>query len=294
MSDSTASNGPSPRPAPPFPGRPIPYPGRSDEMQPRPDHGEASYTGSGKLSGKVALITGGDSGIGRAVAIAYAREGADVALSYLDEHDDAQDTAAWVEKAGRRALLLPGDVADAGHCAALVEKTVAEFGRLDVVVNNAAVQVLADDLEGIAIADWDRQYAVNVHAMFYILKAASPHLKPGASIIATSSVNAKVPVAQQLAYSSTKAALCNMVANLAQILGKRGIRANAVLPGPIWTPLIPATMYTEQVEGFGSKTPAGRPGQPAELAPAYVMLASDEASYVNGAMVAVTGGMVTI
>ena len=288
------SDAASPRPAPPFAAKPIPYPGRSSEMQPPPDHGEHSYVGSGQLTGKVALITGGDSGIGRAVAIAYAREGADVALAYLDEHDDARDTAAWIEKAGRRALLLPGDVSDAGHCAALVERTVAEFGKLDVFVNNAAVQVLADDLDGIEIADWDRQYAVNVHAMFYILKAASPHLKPGASIIATSSVNAKNPVEQQLAYSSTKAALCNMVANLAKILGKRGIRANAVLPGPIWTPLIPATMYTSQVESFGSMTPAGRPGQPAELAPPYVMLASDAASYINGAMIAVTGGMVTI
>lgn len=281
-------------PKPPFQQPPIPYPGRSAEMNPKPDHGEESYTGSGKLTGKVALITGGDSGIGRAVAIAYAREGADIALSYLDEHDDARDTAAWVEKAGRRVVLLPGDVADHRHCAGLVEKTVSELGRLDVVVNNAAVQVLADSLEEIEIADWDRQYAVNVHAMFYILKAASPHLKEGASIINSSSVNAKNPVMQQLAYSSTKAAIANMTTNLAQILGPRGIRANAVLPGPIWTPLIPATMYREQVESFGSKTPLGRPGQPAELAPAYVLLASDEASYMSGAMVAVTGGMVTL
>jgi len=279
---------------PPFPQPPIAYPGRSGEMNPKPDHGEESYRGSGKLTGKVALITGGDSGIGRAVAIAYAREGADIALSYLDEHEDARDTAAWVEKAGRRVVLLPGDVADHRHCADLVEKTVSEFGRLDIVVNNAAYQKLADTIEDIEIADWDRQYAVNVHAMFYILKAASPHLKAGASIVNTASVNAKTPVEQQLAYSSTKAAIANMTTNLARILGSRGIRANAVLPGPIWTPLIPATMYTEQVETFGSQTPLGRPGQPAELAGAYVLLASDEGSYMSGAMIAVTGGMVTL
>lgn len=281
-------------PKPPFPQPPIPYPGRSAEMTPKPDHGEESYRGSGKLTGKVALITGGDSGIGRAVAIAYAREGADIALSYLDEHDDARDTAAWVERAGRRVVLLPGDVADHRHCAALVDKTVSELGRLDIVVNNAAFQKLADTLEEIEIADWDRHYAVNVHAMFYILKAASPYLKAGASIINTASVNAKTPVEQQLAYSSTKAAITNMTANLARILGARGIRANAVLPGPIWTPLIPSTMYTEQVEKFGSMTPAGRPGQPAELAGAYVLLASDGGSYMSGAMIAVTGGMVTL
>jgi len=279
---------------PPFPQPPIAYPGRSGEMNPKPDHGEESYRGSGKLTGKVALITGGDSGIGRAVAIAYAREGADIALSYLDEHEDARDTAAWVEKAGRRVVLLPGDVADHRHCADLVEKTISEFGRLDIVVNNAAYQKLADTIEDIEIADWDRQYAVNVHAMFYILKAASPHLKAGASIVNTASVNAKNPVEQQLAYSSTKAAIANMTTNLARILGSRGIRANAVLPGPIWTPLIPATMYTEQVETFGSQTPLGRPGQPAELAGAYVLLASDEGSYMSGAMIAVTGGMVTL
>ncbi|SFG69355.1 SDR family oxidoreductase [Methylobacterium gossipiicola] len=281
-------------PKPPFPQPPIPYPGASHAMNPKPDHGEETYQGSGKLTGKVALITGGDSGIGRAVAIAYAREGADIALSYLDEHEDAKDTAAWVEKAGRRVVLLPGDVADHRHCASLVDKTVSDLGRLDIVVNNAAFQKLADSLDDIEIADWDRHYAVNVHAMFYILKAASPHLKAGASIINTASVNAKTPVEQQLAYSSTKAAITNMTANLARILGKRGIRANAVLPGPIWTPLIPSTMYTEQVETFGSQTPMGRPGQPAELAPAYVLLASDGASYMSGAMIAVTGGMVTI
>ena len=281
-------------PKPPFPQPPIPYPGESRDMSPKPDHGEETYRGSGKLNGKVALITGGDSGIGRAVAIAYAREGADIALSYLDEHDDAKDTAAWVEKAGRRVVLLPGDIADHRHCASLVEKTVSELGQLDIVVNNAAFQKLADSLDDIEIADWDRHYAVNVHAMFYILKAASPHLKAGASIINTASVNAKTPVEQQLAYSSTKAAIANMTTNLARILGSRGIRANAVLPGPIWTPLIPSTMYTEQVKTFGSQTPLGRPGQPAELAGAYVLLASDEGSYMSGAMIAVTGGMVTI
>lgn len=279
------------RAEPPFEAQPQAYPGSSAAMTPQPDHGEESYRGSGRLTGKIALITGADSGIGRAVAIAYAREGADLVLSYLDEHEDAQTTAQWVEKAGRKVVLVPGDISDPGHAAALVAKAVEAFGRLDVVVNNAGYQKCVDSIDEISIEDWNRHFAVNVHAMFYIVKAALPHMPKGGSIVNTASMNAKMPMPRQLAYSSTKAAITNFTANLAKLLAPKGIRANAVLPGPIWTPLITATMSEEEVEGFGKQVPLQRPGQPAELAPPYVMLASDEGSYVSGAMIAVTGGV---
>ena len=279
-----------PRPTPPFGKQPQAYPGKTDEMQPKPDHGEISYRGSGRLTGKVAIITGADSGIGRAVAIAYAREGADLVISYLDEHEDAKETAHWVEQAGRRVVLVPGDIADPAHAAALVARAVEEFGYIDVVVNNAGYQKCVDSIDDISVEDWRRHFDVNVHAMFYIVKAAVPHMKPGGSIVNTASMNAKMPMPRQLAYSSTKAAITNMTANLAKILAPKGIRANAVLPGPIWTPLITSTMSDEEVETFGKQVPMERPGQPAELAPPYVMLASDEGSYVSGAMIAVTGG----
>ena len=214
-------------PKPPFPQPPIPYPGRSGEMNPKPDHGEDSYRGSGKLTGKVALITGGDSGIGRAVAIAYAREG-------------------------------------------------------------------ADSIDEISVEDWSRHFDVNIHSMFYIVKAAVPHLKPGASIINTASINARSPMPRQLAYSATKAAITNFTANLAHLLAEKGIRANAVLPGPIWTPLITSTMLPDEIEGFGKQVPLKRPGQPAEVAPPYVLLASDQGSYMTGAMLAVAGGAIAI
>ena len=259
-------------------------------MQPKPDHGETSYRGSGRLTGKVAIITGADSGIGRAVAIAYAREGADLVISYLDEHEDARETAHWVERAGRRVVLVPGDIADPAHAAAVVAKAAEAFGRIDVVVNNAGYQKCVDSIDDISVEDWRRHFDVNVHAMFYIVKAAVPHMKPGGSIVNTASMNAKMPMPRQLAYSSTKAAITNMTANLAKILAPKGIRANAVLPGPIWTPLITSTMSDEEVEGFGRQVPMERPGQPVELAPPYVMLASDEGSYISGAMIAVTGG----
>jgi NAD(P)-dependent dehydrogenase (short-subunit alcohol dehydrogenase family) len=265
-------------------------PGLQSAMDPVPDCGEQSYRGSGKLGGKVAVITGGDSGIGRAVAIAYAREGADVVISYLSEDSDARETADWVEKAGRRALLVPGDVADPAHCRAIISRTVDEFGRIDVLVNNAAYQMSHDSLEEIPDDEWDYTFATNISAMFHLTKAALPHLKPGASIIGSSSVNSDSPSPSLAPYAATKAAIANFTASLAQMLGERGIRVNSVAPGPIWTPLIPATMPPEKVEKFGSDTPLGRAGQPAELAPVYVLLASDDGSYVSGARVAVTGG----
>ncbi|MEU5313937.1 SDR family oxidoreductase [Streptomyces sp. NPDC021562] len=265
-------------------------PGVTDEMTPRPDHGEHSYRGSGRLAGKAAVITGGDSGIGRAVAIAYAREGADVLLSYLDEHEDAEETARWVRDAGRTCVLVSGDLADPAHCRFVVDRAVEEFGRVDVLVSNAAYQMTRDSLTDIPDAEWDRTLAINLSAFFHLSKAAVPHMRPGSAIIGSTSVNSDSPPPQLLPYDVTKAGIANMVGSLAQMLASKGIRANSVAPGPIWTPLIPATMPPEQVESFGSQVPLGRPGQPAELAPVYVMLASDEASYVSGARIAVTGG----
>jgi len=277
-------------PQPPFPDQPQPIPGTTDAMTPRPDHGEDSYRGSGKLQGKKALITGGDSGIGRAVAIAYAREGADVAISYLCEDKDAEDTAALVRAAGREALLLPGDVADPAHCRAIVAKTAEAFGRIDILVNNAAHQDTFDAIEEVSDEEWQKTFAVNIHAMFYITKAAMKHMGAGGSIINTTSIQADSPSEQLLAYAATKGAIQNFTGGLAQMLAERGIRANSVAPGPIWTPLIPATMPSEKVQNFGKQVPMQRPGQPAECAPVYVLLASDEASYVSGANVAITGG----
>ena len=265
-------------------------PGRTGEMRPQPDHGEQSYQGSGRLSGKAAVITGADSGIGRAVAIAFAREGADVLISYLDEDDDARETQKWVEQAGRKAVLVAGDVSSPGHCRSVIETAVRELGRIDVLVSNAAQQRTYENLEDISDEDWDRTLAVNLSAFFYLTKAALPHLGPGASIIATTSVNSDSPNPGLLPYDVTKAGIANMTGALAQLLAPRGIRANSVAPGPIWTPLIPSTIPPEGVESFGSSVPLDRVGQPAEVAPVYVMLASDEASYVSGARIAVTGG----
>jgi NAD(P)-dependent dehydrogenase (short-subunit alcohol dehydrogenase family) len=259
-------------------------------MDPTPDHGEESYRGTGRLAGKAAVITGADSGIGRAVAIAYAREGADVLISYLSEDDDARETAKWVEQAGRRAVLVPGDLRDPAHCRAVVEKAVQEFGRIDVLVANAAFQMSYESLEEIPDEEWDRTLATNLGGFFHVVKAAVPHMPEGASIIGSSSVNSDSPNPSLMPYAMTKAGIANMCASLAQMLGPRGIRVNSVAPGPVWTPLIPSTMPPDKVESFGSDTPLGRVGQPAELAPVYVMLASDEASYVSGARVAVTGG----
>jgi NAD(P)-dependent dehydrogenase (short-subunit alcohol dehydrogenase family) len=262
----------------------------TSEMDPRPDHGEDSYEGHGRLTGKVAIVTGGDSGIGRAVAIAYAREGADVVIAYLEEHEDAEDTAALVRDAGQRALVIAGDLAEPELCRDIVRRTVDEFGRLDVLVNNAAHQRSYTALEDVTDEDWDRTWAVNVSAMFHLCKAALPHLGEGASIINSSSINSDQPVPVLLPYAATKAAIANFTASLAQLIGDRGIRVNSVAPGPVWTPLIPATMPADSVEGFGDDTPLGRPAQPAELAPVYVLLASDESSYISGSRIAVTGG----
>jgi len=273
-----------------FPEQQQQPPGSTEAMEPRPDHGEESYRGSGKLTGKVALITGADSGIGKAVAIAYAREGADVAISYLDEDSDAEDTAKWVREAGRRAILLPGDVSDPQHCRDLVAKTVEELGGIDVLVSNAAFQMTHESLDEIPDDEWDHTIATNLSAFFHLAKASVPHMKPGSSIIGSSSVNSDMPSPTLLPYAATKAAIANMTASLAQLLGEKGIRANSVAPGPIWTPLIPSTMPDKKVTQFGSDTPLGRPGQPAELAPVYVLLASDDGSYISGARIAVTGG----
>jgi NAD(P)-dependent dehydrogenase (short-subunit alcohol dehydrogenase family) len=279
------------RPEPPFDTpQQNTMPGRTADMKPKPDHGEQSYKGSGRLAGKATVITGGDSGIGRAVAIAFAREGADVLISYLDEDDDARETARWVEEAGRRAVLLRGDITDSAHCDEIVQRAVTAFGKLDVLVNNAAYQMTHDSLDDISDEEWDRTFDINIGAMFRITRAAVRHMRPGGAIVNTTSINADKPNPGLLAYATTKGAVQNFTAGLAQLLAEKGIRANCVAPGPIWTPLIPSTMPPEKVEKFGSQVPMKRPGQPAELAPAYVMLASDESSYISGATIAVTGG----
>jgi hypothetical protein len=275
---------------PPFPRQQQAVPGQTAAMQPQPDHGEESYRGSGRLKGKKAIITGGDSGIGRAVALAYAREGADALIAYLNEDQDANETKRLVEEAGRKAVLVPGDLSDAKHCRAVIARAVKELGGIDILVNNAAHQASFKSIEDISDDEWQRTFAVNIHAMFYLTKAAVPHMKRGSAVINTASINADTPNPTLLAYATTKGAIQNFTAGLAQLLAEKGIRANAVAPGPIWTPLIPSTMPEDAVEKFGSNTPMKRPGQPAELATAYVMLADPLSSYVSGATIAVTGG----
>jgi NAD(P)-dependent dehydrogenase (short-subunit alcohol dehydrogenase family) len=265
-------------------------PGIQSEMTPVPDCGEESYRGTGQLKGKVAVITGADSGIGRAVAIAYAREGADVVISYLNEDSDAKKVAQLVEDAGQRAVVIKGDLVEAQHCRDIIDRAVQEFGGVDVLVCNAAYQMNHTSLEEISDEEWDYTFDTNIRAMFIMCKAALPHMKPGASIIGSSSVNSDNPSPTLAPYAATKAAIANFCASLAQLLGEKGIRVNSVAPGPIWTPLIPATMPEEKVEKFGTDTPLGRVGQPAELAPVYVLLASDAGSYISGARIAVTGG----
>lgn len=277
-------------PTPPFEPQQQSVPGTQSKMNPVPDCGETSYKGSGRMANKVALITGGDSGIGRAVAIAYAREGADVVISYLDEHEDAKDTARYVEEAGRQCLLLPGDLAEKEQCLAIVAKTVERFGRIDVLVNNAAFQMSHETLDEIPDEEWVRTFDINITAMFRICKAAVPHMPSGGSIINTSSVNSDMPKPTLLPYATTKGGIANFTAGLAQLLGKKNIRVNSVAPGPIWTPLIPATMPPDAVKTFGEETPLGRPGQPVEVSPIYVLLGSDESSYISGSRYAVTGG----
>jgi NAD(P)-dependent dehydrogenase (short-subunit alcohol dehydrogenase family) len=273
-----------------FPKQQQEVPGVQSAMDPIPDCGENSYRGSGRLTGKRAVITGGDSGIGRAVAIAYAREGADVLIAYLNEDEDATEVARLVEDAGRKCVLVRGDLAEPQHCRAVIARAAEEFGGIDVVVSNAAFQMSHDTLDEISDEEWDYTFRLNVGAYFHLVKAALPHMGSGASVIGSSSVNSDMPSPTLAPYAATKAAIANLSASLAQLLGEKGIRVNSVAPGPIWTPLIPATMPEEKVANFGDDTPLGRAGQPAELASVYVLLASDEGSYISGARVAVTGG----
>ncbi len=284
-------------PIPPFPKQKQDYPGKESLMKPLADHGEESYEGSGKLKGKTAIITGGDSGIGKAVAIAFAREGANVVISYLDdmEDEDARDTEKHVKEAGQKCLLIKGDITDEAQCQTIVDRTVKEFGQVDVLVNNAAFHMARKKLEDIPADEWRHTFAVNVHAIYYLCKAAISHMPPGSAIINTTSVNTFYPSIELLPYAATKAAVENFTANLSQILltQAKGVRVNAVAPGPVWTPLITSTK-PEDAPTFGEDTPTGRPGQPAELAAAFVFLASDESSYVSGATIPVTGGRITI
>jgi NAD(P)-dependent dehydrogenase (short-subunit alcohol dehydrogenase family) len=260
-------------------------------MRPRADHGEKSYRGLGRLTDRVALITGGDSGIGRAVALSYAREGADVVIGYLpEEEDDAREAAAWVERAGRRVLLQPGDITDETWCEQLVERTLAQFGRLDVLVNNAAFQRSYDSIESISTKEFDRTFRTNVYAMFWLCRAALPRMAPGSVIINTASIQAFDPSPALIAYAATKAAIVNFTKALADMAMKKGVRVNAVAPGPVWTPLIPSTLPNDHVRTFGSDTAFGRAAQPAEIAPVFVFLASNESRFVTGEVYGITGG----
>lgn len=279
---------------PPFSKQNQDVPGSEREMHPKADHGEESYKGSGKLEGRKAIITGGDSGIGRAVAIAFAREGADVLISYLEETEDAEKTAKYVREAGKKAVLVPGDIQEESHCRNIIKRAVEEFGGVDILVNNAAFQMSRKSLQEITTDEWDRTFRTNIDAMFWLCKAAEPHMKPGSTIVNTTSINAYKPHPMLLAYAATKGAIQNFTANLGQILAEKGIRVNCVAPGPVWTPLIPSTMPAEEVESFGKNTPLKRPAQPAELAPVYVLLFSKDSSYMTGSTVQVTGGTPSI
>jgi NAD(P)-dependent dehydrogenase (short-subunit alcohol dehydrogenase family) len=277
-------------PKPPFETKQQPMPGITNKMNPKPDHGETTYSGSGKLKGLRAIITGGDSGIGRAVAIAFAREGADILIAYLEEDEDALETKALIEKDGRKAVLMKCDIQHAQTCRDLIDRAVGELGGIDILVNNAAHQASFSELNDISDEEWELTFRVNIHAMFYLTKAALSHMRPGAAIINTASINSDMPNPTLLAYATTKGAIQNFTAGLAQLLAEKGIRANAVAPGPVWTPLIPSTLPDEAVRNFGKQTPMKRPAQPAELASAYVMLADPLSSFTSGATIAVTGG----
>lgn len=277
-------------PTPPFDTPHQPMPGTTTRMNPKPDHGEKSYRGSGKLKGKKAIITGGDSGIGRAVALAFAREGADVLIAYLNEDEDAEDTCSLLKAEGRKAIAVKGDVQFPETCREIVQKAISELGGIDILVNNAAHQASFAKLEDITDEEWNLTFRVNIHAMFYLAKAAVPHMKPGSAIINTASINSDMPNPTLLAYATTKGAIQNFTAGLAQLLAEKGIRVNTVAPGPVWTPLIPSTLPDEAVRNFGKQVPMKRPAQPAELASAYVMLADPLSSYTSGATIAVTGG----
>ena len=278
-------------PKPPFPQKHIDPPGVESRMNPKPDYGEQTYRGSNRLTGKVALITGADSGIGRAVALAFAREGADVLISYLDEGEDAAETMRVVREAGHKAVAVAGDISQEAHCQQLVQRAIQEFGKLDILVNNAAFQRTYQSITEIPAEELQYTFATNIFAMFYLCKAAVPHLKEGATIINTSSIEAFQPEPSLLAYAATKGAIVNFTKGLAKELVEKGIRVNSVAPGPVWTPLIPSTMPEEQVSSFGQQSPMQRPAQPVELAPAFVFLATQESSYVSAQTIGVTGGM---
>jgi NAD(P)-dependent dehydrogenase (short-subunit alcohol dehydrogenase family) len=278
-------------PQPPYPEQAQEAPGLETAMRVKPDYGKDSYRGFGRLQDKAALITGGDSGIGRAVALAFAREGADVLISYLnEEEEDAQETVSVVHEAGRRCLAVPGDITAEAHCQALVQRAVDEFGRLDILVNNAAYQMTRGNIQEITSEEFDHTFRTNVYAMFYLCKAALPHLREGGAIINTASIQAYQPTAALLPYASTKGAIVTFSKALAEEAIQQGVRVNVVAPGPVWTPLIPSTMPDEKVKNFGGNTPLGRAAQPAELAPVFVFLASPESSYICGEVVGVTGG----
>jgi NAD(P)-dependent dehydrogenase (short-subunit alcohol dehydrogenase family) len=266
-------------------------PGLESQMEKKPDHGEESYRGYGRLEGKAALITGGDSGIGRAVAIAYAREGADVGISYLpEEEEDARESERWVRDAGRKAVLMPGDIREEQHCRSMVDRVLKECGRIDILVNNAAYQMTHQNIEEFSSEEWDRTFRTNIYAMFYLAKACLPHMQSGSAIINTASVQAYQPNGMLLAYASTKGAIVTFTKALSELAIEKGVRVNAVAPGPVWTPLIPSTMPREKVETFGQNKPMKRPAQPAELAPPYVFLATQESSYMTGSVMDLTGG----
>jgi NAD(P)-dependent dehydrogenase (short-subunit alcohol dehydrogenase family) len=277
-------------PRPPFPFQRQELPGRDFRLDPKPDHGETSYVGHGLLADLATIVTGADSGIGKAVALAFAREGADVVISYLDAHDDARQTIELVEAEGRRAIVVAGDLKDERHCRRIVEQTRDELGRVDVLVNNAAYQQRFDAVEEVSTEEWERTLRTNATATFWMCREAVKGMEPGASIINVSSIQAREPSANLLAYATTKGALVTYSQALSGMLAPRGIRVNVVAPGPVWTPLVAATTDSEHLSKFGGDTPLGRPAQPAELAPAFVFLASPAASYITGAVIPVTGG----
>jgi NAD(P)-dependent dehydrogenase (short-subunit alcohol dehydrogenase family) len=276
-------------PQPPFPQRQQDPPGSEKEMDPQPDFGEHSYEGRGLLKDRAAIITGGDSGIGRAVAVAFAREGADIVISYLNEDEDAEETARVVREAGRKAELMPGDIGSLQQCEAIINRAMSSFGSVDVLVNNAAYQMAHERITDIPPQEIEQTFRTNIVAIFWLCQAAIPHMKPGSTIVNTASIQAYDPSPQLIHYAATKAAIANFTKSLAAQLVDDGIRVNAVAPGPVWTPLIPASFDDEKIEKFGQDDPMGRPAQPAELAPAYVFLASDESRYVDGEVLGVTG-----
>lgn len=291
MDQTTPQNPLEQGPQPEFPEQEQPLPGLEQQMAVKPDYGEETYKGSGRLEGKTAIITGGDSGIGRAVALAFAREGADVVIAYLPEEEpDAQEVVQVVQEAGRKALTVPGDIGDEAQCQQIVERTMQEFGKIDILVNNAAYQKLFESIEEVTAEEIDRHFRTNIFAMFYLCKAALPHMQSGATIINVGSIQAYQPSSSLLPYATTKGAITTFSKGLAQQVIQQGIRVNVVAPGPVWTPLIPASMPEEQASQFGANSPMQRPAQPKELAPAFVFLASQESSYITGEVLGVTGG----